>query len=98
MKAKVFLLLGALILPAVSACSSGTASCEKFLDAPSAEQLQMASGWISDNSRELTAYVMFNRKSESEKAEYAAETLSEYCAENPDASLGDLGPGIGFGS
>lgn len=98
MKAKVALLLGTLILPVVSGCSSGTASCEKFLGAPSTEQLQMASDWISDNSRELTAYIMFNRKSESEKAAYASETLADYCAENPDASLGDLGPGIGFGS
>ncbi len=103
MKSLVILGAGLLIAAPLSGCSIlSSPSCGDFVDATSSEQTEMATKWIEDNSDELgegtvTTQFTWDKMSSGEQVSYVESTLSQYCANDPEAMLSELGPGATFG-
>ncbi len=88
----------ALVSASLSGCGGLSTTCGDFNEAASDKQMELANGWLENNADAADNSILFRTKSDSEKTQYIVDTLTEYCADNPDKDLSSLTPGFAFGT
>ena len=96
---KVALMAAAVLLAApLTGCGAVSTTCSDFNKADSSKQQELADGWLENNQDELQGNRLFSLKSSDEQQQYVIDAMTEYCSENPDKDLSELGPGYAFGT